>query len=105
MKRRRNSQRQSPLGAARLQDFAGLFHRRLAASNHGLRTVVEIGGLNHFGTAGAKTGLRLGATRDHASRIQAQDGRHRAGTDRNGFLHRRSPKADQGRRLCQRQHA
>jgi hypothetical protein len=38
MERRRHRQRQRPLGARRLEHFAGLFHRRLAASNHGLRT-------------------------------------------------------------------
>ena len=63
MERRRHRQRQRALGAAGLEHLAGLVDRGLAAGDHGLRRVVEIDGLHHFGAVRRrKLRRRLGAT-------------------------------------------
>ena len=105
MERRRHRQRQGAFGAGSFEHFAGFFDGGFAASNHGLRGVVEVNGFDNFKAILAHSPRHLCATSYHFCSIQPQNRRHGAGADGHGFLHGCGAQAHQRRGLRQRQHA
>ncbi len=81
MKRGGDRQHHRPLDAACFGNIHRAFHRGLGARQHHLATAIVIGGC-------ADTRARcFRGNRFCLRQIEADEGRHGAGTDRNGFLH------------------
>src|SRR5574343_1662663 len=95
MERRGYWQRLGHLGATGLAGLHGAFDCSLVASDHGLTVGVEIDWFDDLTLGG------LGAGSSDACIVQAEDGRHSAGTDRDGFLHRSSTQANKGNSIFQ----
>ena len=100
----RNGQEQGSLCAHALEHFAGFVDRSLAARDHGLRRVVEVRGLDHFGAACGECRLSLFAALNHFVRGQTQNRGHGAHAHGHGLLHGGSTQAHERRSLRQCEH-